>query len=162
MENPMTSGDPGTLHHGGALERYGSIAGFLIGVCGLVYLILTDSILSPLPAVTAIQCASFALMIWARITFGRRSFHAAANPTEGGLVQSGSYKYWRHPIYASVTYFAWASALSHFSLMTFLAGCAVTAGLFVRMLLEEKLLRRKYPEYEEYMKRTGRFIPGVW
>ena len=50
-------------------------------------------------------------MVAARITFGRRSFHAAANPTEGGLVTTGPYAYIRHPIYAAILYFVWAGAL---------------------------------------------------
>jgi protein-S-isoprenylcysteine O-methyltransferase Ste14 len=144
-----------------AAERFGSIGGLLLGVAGLVYLILSDSILTPNPVVIAVQCGAIALMIWARITFGRRSFHAAANPTEGELVRIGPYRYWRHPIYASVIYFGWACVVSHAHVMTLVAGVAITTGLFIRMLLEERLLRRKYPEYTAYMATTGRFIPGL-
>lgn len=34
------------------------------------------------PAVIAVQVLALAFMIWARTTFGMRSFHAAANATE--------------------------------------------------------------------------------
>jgi protein-S-isoprenylcysteine O-methyltransferase Ste14 len=34
----------------------------------------------------------------ARVTFGGRSFHVGANPTEGGLVTKGPYRFVRHPI----------------------------------------------------------------
>jgi protein-S-isoprenylcysteine O-methyltransferase Ste14 len=145
-----------------AAERFGSIGGLLLGIAGLAYLILSQSILSPIPLVIVIQCGAIVLMIWARITFGKRSFHAAANPTEGELVRTGPYRYWRHPIYASIIYFGWASVLSHFQLLTFLAGTVLTAGLFIRMLLEEKLLRRKYPEYVSYMAVAKRIVPGLW
>ena len=57
---------------------------FMIG--GLVALIATHSLLSSAPLVIAAQGAALALMVWARITFGLRSFHATADPTEGGLV----------------------------------------------------------------------------
>src|SRR5664279_6232029 len=60
----------------------------------------------------ALQGIAVLLMIWARLTFGMRSFHATANPTEGGLVTNGPYRYWRHPIYAAVLLFVWTGVLT--------------------------------------------------
>ena len=52
-------------------------------VVGLLWLIQRHEVLArSLPALVIQGCA-VALMIAARVTFGRRSFHAAANPTEG-------------------------------------------------------------------------------
>ena len=48
-----------------------------------------------------LQLLGLALMIWARLTFGLRSFRFAANPTQGGLVTKGPYRYIRNPIYAA-------------------------------------------------------------
>jgi hypothetical protein len=48
------------------------------GLCG------SDSLFSFSPAVIGVQCLAVALMIWARLTFGLRSFHPAANPTRAG------------------------------------------------------------------------------
>ena len=45
----------------------------------------------------------------ARVTFGRRSFHAAANPTAGGLVTTGPYRIIRHPIYTAACLFGWGA-----------------------------------------------------
>lgn len=64
------------------------------------------------PVGIALQVAAAALMLWARLTFGTRSFHAAANPTAGGLVTTGPYRFWRHPIYAAILLFLWAGVLS--------------------------------------------------
>jgi hypothetical protein len=44
-------------------------------------LLLTGRLLSLAPFVLVPQVAAVGLMIWARITFGRRSFHVLANPT---------------------------------------------------------------------------------
>ena len=76
----------------------------------------------------AVQAAAIVLMVWARLTFGRRSFHAAANPTSGGLVTSGPYRFVRHPIYAAACYFVWAGALDHRSLTAVLGALLLTAG----------------------------------
>lgn len=40
-------------------------------------------------------------MAWARLTFGRRSFHASAVPTAGGVETRGPYRFIRHPIYTA-------------------------------------------------------------
>src|SRR5215471_12153167 len=93
-----------------------SIVGYLGMVVGLVGLLATKSLLSPSTVVIALQLVASALMIWARFTFGRRSFHAAANPTAGGLVTTGPYRFIRHPIYTGVCLFVTAGAAAHVSL----------------------------------------------
>jgi protein-S-isoprenylcysteine O-methyltransferase Ste14 len=139
-----------------------SILAFVIAVAGIVYLMREKHVLSYNPFTIVIQVCAFALMVWARITFGRRSFHAAANPTKGDLVTTGPYKYLRHPIYAAVIYFFWASVISYPSLRTVVAVLLITAGLFTRMIIEERFLRATYEEYAEYAKRSKRIIPFVF
>jgi len=108
-----------------------------------------------------IQVAAVLLMIAARLTFGMRSFHAAANPTAGGLVTRGPYHWLRHPIYAAVLYFIWSTALDHRFIQSVAAALLVTAGACVRMYAEESLLLTTYPEYAAYRARTARVIPYV-
>jgi protein-S-isoprenylcysteine O-methyltransferase Ste14 len=129
------------------------------GICGLVYL---RAVFGRSPAAIAVQAAAVLLMIAARITFGLRSFHATANPTEGGMVQTGPYAYVRHPIYASVIYFVWAGALDHFSWKPVACAGLVTAGGFIRMSIEERLLVGRYPEYRAYMARVRRLVPFIY
>src|SRR5208282_4732713 len=99
---------------------------------------------------------------WARFTFGIRSFHGAANPTAGGLVRSGPYRYLRHPIYAAILYFLWAGIAAHLSISNILLALLASAGLGVRMFAEERLLREMYPEYVEYARRTPRVVPFLF
>lgn len=97
-------------------------------------------------------------MLSARMTFGLRGFHATANTTSGALVTTGPYRYWRHPIYASIVYFVWAGQEMPTMVSVSLA-LAVTAGLAARTLFEEQLLVTAYPEYVEYMRRANRLVP---
>src|SRR5512138_2700980 len=113
-------------------------------VAGLAGLYYTGALFATNPVLIAVQAAAVVLMIAARITFGRRSFHAAANPTEGGLVTSGPYGYLRHPIYASILYFIWAGALNHLSSRAVAFAALITAGGFGRIFLEERLLTEAY------------------
>ena len=105
------------------------------------------------------------LMLWARFTFGTRSFHAAANPTAGGLVTTGPYRYWRHPIYAAILLFVWAGVLGQGAMPTVLAvilAVVATVTTAVRMHSEEQLLQASMPEYAAYAARTKRLVPFVF
>lgn len=139
-----------------------SIAAFL-GLVACVYgLIFTKSLFGNGPVTIGIQIAAAALMAWARITFGARSFQASANPTAGDLVTHGPYRYFRHPIYAAILYFLWAGIAAHFSVRSALIGLGATAMLGLRMFSEESLLRQSYPEYGAYASRTTRVLPFLF
>jgi protein-S-isoprenylcysteine O-methyltransferase Ste14 len=138
-----------------------SILGYLAMIGGLIGLIALRAVLSPSPPVIAVQVAASCLMTWARITFGRRSFHAAANPTQGGLVTSGPYRYIRHPIYSGMCLFAGASILAHWSLASAACGILMAAGAAMRIYCEETLVVERYPDYAQYAARTKRIIPFV-
>jgi protein-S-isoprenylcysteine O-methyltransferase Ste14 len=139
-----------------------SLAGLLIAVAGIMILLFTGSLFATTALGIAFQVMAGCLMLWARITFGRRSFHASADPTEGGLVTTGPYRYFRHPIYASLLYFVWTGAVSHASLKSVELALMVTLGLSVRMAAEEQLIAARYPEYKAYAARTKRVIPFIF
>ena len=139
-----------------------SVIDFLAMAGGFLGLLVTRNVLSPSPLVIAPQVAALALMIWARITFGRRSYHFAANPTAGGLVTTGPYRFIRHPIYTAVCLFITAGAAAHLSWSTVLLCALVWCGTIARMLCEERLVVRRYPEYRQYAATTSRMIPFVF
>src|SRR6185369_2571750 len=135
------------------MRKFISIGGYLLMVGGIVGLLATRSLISPLPVVIALQVVAILLSLWARITFGRRSFHLAANPTSGGLVTSGPYRFIRHPIYTSVCLFCASGIAAHWSSSAALLALAVALGAMLRINSEEALLPELYPEYREYAKR---------
>jgi protein-S-isoprenylcysteine O-methyltransferase Ste14 len=137
----------------------GSFVLMLVSVLGLARI---HSLFSPAPAVIALQCGAAALMVWARVTFGRRSFQPAASPTGGGLVTTGPYRFIRHPIYTAVCLFCWAGVAVHFSPMAVLLGALLFLGSLGRMLCEERLVTRRYPAYRDYARRTRRMLPYVF
>lgn len=136
-----------------------SVGGFLLMVAGILLVYINHGLFSFSPIVIAVQALALLLMVWARMTFGGRSFHFSASPTEGGLVTTGPYRYIRHPIYSAVLIFTWAGLLANVSVRNLLFGLITFAGAYVRMQSEETLVRIKYPEYDEYAKKTWRLIP---
>jgi protein-S-isoprenylcysteine O-methyltransferase Ste14 len=139
-----------------------SLAGLLLMVVGLVGLLVIHSLFAHSPAGIAVQAAAVLLMAWARMTFGRRSFHASADPTAGGLVTTGPYRFIRHPIYTAVCLFGWAGVVSHWSALAAGLGVVMTVGALARMLCEERLVVERYPEYREYARTTKRVVPFVY
>src|SRR4051794_28408177 len=97
------------------MQRTLSVFAFALMVAGIVGLFYSGALFAESPIVIALQLCGVMLMVWARITFGRRSFHAAANPTSGGIVNTGPYRYLRHPIYTAVFLFVWPPAIHHAS-----------------------------------------------
>ena len=145
-----------------AMTRTLSLGALLLMMAGMLGLFFSKALFSPSPVAIAAQCAAVALMAWARLTLGRRSFHAAADPTAGGLVTGGPYRFIRHPIYTAACLFGWAGMLGNWSWRAGLFGALLFIGALGRMLCEERLVTEQYPEYRQYAKSTKRMVPGVF
>ncbi|MDQ2767435.1 MAG: isoprenylcysteine carboxylmethyltransferase family protein [Gemmatimonadota bacterium] len=142
-----------------------SLVATVLLVVAVALLLRNHALVARTPLGIGLQGLAVALMLWARLTFGMRSFHATANPTEGGLVTAGPYRYWRHPIYAAVLLFVWSGVLTHGAAPTTLdlaLGVFATMMTAVRIQAEEELLRASMPEYAAYAARTKRLIPFVF
>ena len=139
-----------------------SLAAWLLMALALLGLVIRGAFFSLHPVAIIFEVIAVALFVWARLTFGQRSFHAAANPTAEGLVTTGPYRFIRHPIYTAVCLFGWAGILMQWSLINALLGALLIAGAVARMLCEEYLLIEDYPEYREYSLSTKRMLPYIF
>ena|SRR5947209_3888071 len=139
-----------------------SITGYIGMIGGLLSLLATRNLFSSSPFVTSLQVVALLLFLWARVTFGRRSYHVVADPTEGGLVSSGPYRYIRHPIYAAFCLFTLAGVAAHWSWSSGLCNGLVLGSAVIRIFCEESLVTVRYPEYAHYAATTWRMIPYVY
>jgi protein-S-isoprenylcysteine O-methyltransferase Ste14 len=100
-----------------------------------------------------VAAAGLALGIWAGRTMGD-SLSAYPRPPRGSeLVQTGPFRLIRHPIYVGGTLFFAGLGLV-FSVYA-LALTGVLALLWVfKARYEERLLAERFPEYEDYRRRT--------
>ncbi len=88
----------------------------------------------------------------------------AANPvpkSDAELVETGIYKYLRHPIYTGLMLASLGSAVQTLDLAKLVVWCALVLLLNYKARWEETLLVKKYSGYANYMKRTGRFVPRL-
>ena len=77
----------------------------------------------------------------------------------GELVTTGAYRFARHPIYAGILWTLGGWAIAHHSVYQLIVMGALTVLFWFKSEYEETLLRRHYPTYADYQKRTGRFAP---
>lgn len=78
------------------------------------------------------------------------------------LVETGSYRLARHPIYGGLILGAFGWGLATASPIA-IAGAAALAGFFdLKSRREEVWLAEKYAGYDEYRRRTRRLLPWIY
>ena len=79
------------------------------------------------------------------------------------LTTDGPFRHVRHPIYLAIDLLALGSAIWAPLLFTFLGLALIAIAGDLRARAEEKVLLTAFGDrYREYMKRTYRFIPGIY
>ncbi len=92
-----------------------------------------------------------------------QNFRVYGAPRRSGtLITTGIYRYIRHPMYIGTILAVGGYVLAFGSLVATPLWLGVTVFYIVKAAKEEPLLAAKYPEYEEYRKRTWKFIPYVY
>jgi len=139
-----------------------SFSGYLLMAGGAVALVLEHTFWASHIGFFIIQISAIILMIWARLVFGKRSFHLTAKTTKGKLITNGPYKIIRHPIYAAICLFVLASLGNNFSWQTAFWVALVVLGSLIRIFCEEHILLDQYPDYRAYARKTKRLIPFLF
>ena len=92
----------------------------------------------------------------------RGAIQIAPEPKRGAqLVESGVYKYLRHPIYTGIISCVIGLFLRQPTIWLAVAAAIVIIFLFLKARLEEKLLLAVYPGYAVYRSRTWGLLPGL-
>ena len=76
------------------------------------------------------------------------------------LVDTGIFKYIRHPLYSSLLFLTWGIFLKYTTLMLLIISILSSIFLFITAVYDERECIEYFgEEYRLYMKRTRRFIP---
>ena len=79
------------------------------------------------------------------------------------LIDTGLFRYIRHPMYASLLYLGWGIFFKHPDAFGFVLSLISTIALYVTARLDEKICLKYFGNaYTTYMTKTRRFIPFVW
>lgn len=99
--------------------------------------------------------------LWAGVRLGRHLSPFPIPTPEAQLVTTGLFRYVRHPIYTALLLFFVGLAVWEGSLLKLLYIPVFVVFFYVKSVFEEKQLVKRFAEYQEYRKKTGRFFPGV-
>jgi protein-S-isoprenylcysteine O-methyltransferase Ste14 len=78
------------------------------------------------------------------------------------VIETGIFKYIRHPLYCSLLLLTWGVFFKHIDYVLLIISVVSTIALFLTARMEEKENIRYFGnQYQEYMKRTKMLIPFV-
>jgi protein-S-isoprenylcysteine O-methyltransferase Ste14 len=143
---------------GGRFADTAAVAGTVV-VLGISHAPRTVEDLVVVASAEVLMTIGLIIMVIGLASLGR-SF--GIMPRARGLVQSGLYRWVRHPIYlGEFLVFAGIMILA-ISPLTLAVYAMFVALQVYRLMMEERTLGEAYPDYLEYCARTARLLPGVY
>jgi protein-S-isoprenylcysteine O-methyltransferase Ste14 len=102
------------------------------------------------------------MLLWAQPALGRFLVPYAAVFKDHQLITSGPFRLVRHPIYSGVLALTLGAGLGTLNGFLVILWPLVALAISVQAGSEEALLQTKFgASYDDYARRTGRFIPSV-
>ena len=144
------------------------VIGFTLVLAGLDFRCgWTRANFFPVPVwltVLALMAIAGSQWLFIRILEANR-FAASIIQVETGqtIAAAGPYRFIRHPMYLSMTIHWLAAPLALGSIVALATSVFVIPVFILRLLDEERILRRDLPGYADYCRQTRRrFVPFVW
>jgi protein-S-isoprenylcysteine O-methyltransferase Ste14 len=107
--------------------------------------------------------AGAVLLVWASVRLGRLLVHEAAVRDDHALIDSGPYRFVRHPVYAGYLALLLGAGGASLNVWLWLLWPVSLLGIYIQAASEEQLLRERFGrDYERYVHRTGRLVPRFW
>ena len=78
------------------------------------------------------------------------------------LLQKGPYHLIRHPMYSSLFFIVLIISILNFSFIAIIKFVLFIVVIFIKLNVEERLLKKRFQEYEKYKCVTKRIIPFIY
>ena len=134
----------------------------ILQFCFILLLFMECGVLSRFPLML-IQSAAVLLGIWAITQFHLNDLAVSPVPkADARMVVSGPYKWIRNPMYLAVLLFCLPLSVDRLSLLSAILFAGLLITLLMKLNFEEQLLKKQYPEFEDYCKRSKKLIPFIY
>ena len=100
--------------------------------------------------------------LWAIVTMGRHINISPELKENATLRTSGPYRFVRHPMYLALMVFCSGYVVGSFTAYAVSLWLALLLVLVLKIYYEERILRRRFSDYEAYARKTKRLIPFVF
>jgi protein-S-isoprenylcysteine O-methyltransferase Ste14 len=108
----------------------------------------------------AVGVAGAVLLVWSSVLLGRLMLHEAAVREDHTLIESGPYRFVRHPVYTGYLALLLGSGVASLNVCLLLLWPISLLGILIQAACEERLLGTRFgQDYERYVRRTGRLVP---
>ncbi len=115
------------------------------------------------PLLLSIFLTGLSLIVLATVNLGLKSYSIFPSPSKSNrLVTWGIYRFIRHPYYTGLVLTGIAFLLSKFSLFLLVLFVLFVLIHKIKADWEEELLTKIYPKYQNYKKKTKKFIPFLY
>jgi protein-S-isoprenylcysteine O-methyltransferase Ste14 len=110
-----------------------------------------------------VTALSFVFAWWARIYLGRLWSGSITRKEGHHVVDSGPYRFVRHPIYTGIIFAAFATAIVMSTPRVYIGAALVLLGYWMKARVEERFLRAELgaQAYDAYAARTAMLVPFV-
>ena len=147
------------------MQRKEIKANVLVSVQFLCALFLVYSTFSVALAVIPAMMIAVAVVIgiWSVLTMliGNLRFNPIPK-TSAKLIMNGPYRFVRHPMYLAALIGMLGIAININSWVGYSVWTILVIDILIKLRFEEELLSEKFPEYQEYLKRTKILLPLFW
>jgi len=135
----------------------------MIQYISLVYFILVFPVLSGQIVIFAIQLIGILLGIWSILVMSKSKLNIAPIPRVGSiLINSGPYRFIRHPMYLSLLLVLLPMMMIHGSAVGWFIFGVFFINLILKLSYEEQLLMQTFERYSDYQQHSWRLIPWVY
>lgn len=110
----------------------------------------------------ALMAAGCIVNLLGRLVLGQNWANQATMYEDQTLITKGVFSVARHPLYASLIWMFYGSALLYQNAAAAIATTLIfVPAMYYRAGLEEKLLSSRFPDYETYQKSVGMLFPKL-
>ena len=110
-----------------------------------------------------VRVVGLAVGLAGAVLLGRLMIHEAAVREDHALIESGPYRFVRHPVYAGYLALLLGSGVASLNVCLWLLWPVSLLGILIQAASEEQLLRERFGrDHERYVRRTGRLVPRFW
>ena len=106
---------------------------------------------------------SILLVVWAIIAMQKSKLRILPEPSADAiLITNGPYRFIRHPMYTAILMGCIGLFITKFTWMRLVILITLAIVLFIKLMLEERMLCQKFEGYKNYMQKTQRLFPYIF